>query len=94
MRNTLSLTAALLLAAAVLAATTAHQALLEACVCVVNALSRAMLAFGLSLLFASAFAVLKGAMSIKVLTVLQVLAFLAGIFFLIQYAWYLLEVIA
>jgi hypothetical protein len=94
MQNTLALTTALLLGAAVLAATTGHQALLEACVCVVNSLSRSMLAMGISLLAASATLVFKGDLPVRVLTILQVLAFLTGVFFIIQYAYFLLEVIA
>lgn len=92
----ITLAAALLLGVSLIVATVGRADLLEACVCVVNALSRGMLALGLTLLLGMAGLLpvqAEGSSLLKAAHVVQLLSFAIALFFLIQYAYYLLEVI-
>ncbi len=90
--------ATVLLAAALVAATIGHHALLEVCVCVVNALVRGMTAFGVTILFGVIRAFMPsssegGSIALRIVDGFSSLAFIMGLFFIIQYAYYLLEVV-
>jgi len=86
---------AVLLVGIVVAVAFAHQAYLELCVCVVNSLGRAAASLALSLSFGPALDLLDGNRWPRVRPVmlwLQLLAFLAGIFFVVQHIFFALEI--
>lgn len=92
----ITLAATLLLGISLIVATMGRAELLEACVCVVNALSRGMLALGLTIMLGMAGLLptrSEATTLLKAAHVLQLLSFATALFFLIQYAYYLLEVI-
>jgi hypothetical protein len=93
MRNSLVLPPIVLLGALVVEAGLAHQALIEACVCVVNAMSRGMVAAGVALLLALVAGLVTHDRGSRVATALSALALLTAVFFTVQHAFFLLEVV-
>jgi hypothetical protein len=82
----------------VLAASLDHRGYLELCVCVVNALSRALMAIAISLATGIILLVMDACTAVasglqKALLILQALALLGALFFLCQYVLFLLEVV-
>lgn len=82
-----------LFSTALLLVTIGHKAFLEGCVCIVNALLRAVTVFGAAVaivLFRGALQP-RSAVVERAFTVAQLLLTLGGTFFLIQHAFFLLE---
>jgi hypothetical protein len=82
-----------LFATAILLATLGHKAFLEGCVCIVNALLRAVTVLGAAV----AVVLVRGtfhthsAIVQRALVVAQMLLTIGGTFFLVQHAFFLLE---
>ena len=95
-RTSLGQVSAILLGGMLVTVAIAHQSYMELCVCVVNSLGRASIAMALC-------AVLTPLMDLfdysaaprlgRLLAWLQVLAFLAGVFFLVQHILFALEIV-
>ena len=94
--NFIGLVSAVLFGSAVVAVAVAHQAYLELCVCVVNSLGRASVSLALSLFLAPITSLVDGHRMPRLhlgLSWLQVLAFLAGLFFIVQHIFFALEIV-
>lgn len=86
-----------LLGITLLVATIGHDTMLEACVCVVNALSRALLCMGLSILTGLVALVVRpaeGRPAARILIGTQAATMALAIFFLIHHAYLYLEVVS
>lgn len=70
-----------------------HQAFLEGCVCLVNSILRAVVALGVGVALLGVDTLLKPdhVRAVRALDMLRSLALLAGGFFLVQHAFFILE---
>jgi phosphosulfolactate phosphohydrolase-like enzyme len=84
---------ALLFSGALVNIAIGHQAFLDGCVCIVNAILRSMIALGAALICGAIAAILpeRSVVVGRALTVIQSILLLVGTFFLIQHAFFLLE---
>ncbi len=87
-----------LLGLLLLAASTDHQSYLQLCVCVVNALSRAVISLSCSIFFAVILYVIPQFGTwpavVRTLVILQGMALSLSLFFIVQYVLLLLEVVS
>jgi len=83
----------LLLGAVVLAVAFAHVAYIEACVCVVNSVSRAAVSLGVSVACAVAIAPVTDARPVllRALFIAQAVSLVVGLFFVVQHIFFALE---
>lgn len=91
--TTLGLISAVLFATALLLVVIGHKAYLEGCVCIVNSILRASIAFGSGVALGAIGSLLPPARSsfARVLEVVQLMTLILGCFFLIQHAFFVLE---
>jgi len=89
------LAAVMVLAGELVAVAIGHRGFLEACVCVVNALSRSLACLSISIAFGTLSIFLDARRSVLVSWVcgIQTVVFLLGLFFAVQHVFFLLEVV-
>lgn len=91
--STLTLLSGLLLGMVVATAATAHQSLIDACVCVVNSAARASVALAFSAALGAVLGLeyVAAGRAARVLDVAQVISFIISLFFLVQHVFFVLE---
>ena len=89
----LAVTSGLLLGMLVIIAGTAHQALLDACVCVVNSAGRAAVALAVTAALGAVLAALHEShvRTSRAVEMIQVVSFITALFFLVQHVFFVLE---
>jgi len=89
------LAAVIMLAGELVASAIGYRGFLEACVCVVNALSRSLMCMAVSIAFGTIAISVDAQRTVLVKWVygIQTMVFLLGLFFAVQHVFFLLEVV-
>lgn len=89
----LALLSGLLLATIVALSGVMHRSMIDACVCVVNSAARASIALGLATLLGAVLGlkIISASRVANAMHVVQVISFVASLFFLIQHVFFVLQ---